>query len=235
MRGKPILVNMEESGVITDALIAAGYDAWSCDLKPTRGKNPHRHIQGDAIAAMKSRKWFSMIAHPVCDDIANSGAKHYYMGKKRWNDDGTENPRDPVKWQGMLDGVEFFKEFYYSNIEIKAIENSIMIGHAKERIGCGKQDQTTQPYWFGDKEKKGTCWWLHGLPLLEKTDYIAPPPPGSEEAKLWEKCFRMAPGPNRKRDRAKTLQGIADAIVIQWGPYLSGELKHELNVSEESE
>ena len=30
----------------------------------------------------------------------------------------------------------------------------------------------------------------------------------------------MSPGVNRKRDRSETYQGIADAIVDQWGKYI---------------
>lgn len=41
-----VLVACEFSGVVRDAFIRAGHDAWSCDLLPSEA-NSRRHIQGD--------------------------------------------------------------------------------------------------------------------------------------------------------------------------------------------
>lgn len=35
--------------------------------------------------------------------------------------------------------------------------------------------------------------------------------------KKWERVWRMAKSPTRKRDRSETYQGIADAMAEQWG------------------
>lgn len=43
-----ILIACEESATVRDAFRAAGHDAWSCDILPSRG-NPRWHIQGDVI------------------------------------------------------------------------------------------------------------------------------------------------------------------------------------------
>ena len=32
-----------------------------------------------------------------------------------------------------------------------------------------------------------------------------------------QRVWKMSPGPNRKRDRSVTYQGIADAMAEQWG------------------
>ena len=40
-----VLVACEFSGVVRDAFIARGHDAWSCDLLPTERPGPH--IVGD--------------------------------------------------------------------------------------------------------------------------------------------------------------------------------------------
>lgn len=220
--GKPILVSCEESQAITSALIELGYDAWSNDLLPTRGKYQERHLMMDARLALKQKKWHGLVAHPVCRAMANSGAKHLYIGKRRYNPDGTENPICPKRWAELVAGAEFFNLFFNSIIPVKAIENSIMHGHAKELIGCGQQDQTTQPWWFGDELFKAACWWLKGLPVMERTSNLKPPKPGTDEHKKYSECFYMAPGPDRERDRAVTPPVSAYEYARQWGPYLSG-------------
>lgn len=42
-----VLVACEYSGIVRDAFLERGHDAWSCDLLPTE-RNSNRHIQGDA-------------------------------------------------------------------------------------------------------------------------------------------------------------------------------------------
>lgn len=223
--GKPILVACEESQAIASALIELGYDAYSNDILPTRGKYPERHFQMDAREAMQKKNWHGLIAHPVCKRMANSGAKHLYVGMRRYNADGTENPICKKKWAELVEGVKFFKVFVNSDIPIVAVENSIMHKHAKKLIGCGQQDQTTQPWWFGDELFKAACWWLKGLPVMERTSDLIPPKPGTAKHKTWSECFFMAPGPTRERDRAVTPPMSAYEYARQWGPYLSGMKK----------
>jgi len=66
-----------------------------------------------------------------------------------------------------------------------------------------------QPWQFGHGEAKKTGFALHNLPPLQPTNIV------NERKQV---VFNMAPGPNRKRDRSKTYDGIADAIVQQWNP-----------------
>ena len=40
VRSRPVLVGCEESRTITKALRAAGHEAYSCDIVPTRGTLP---------------------------------------------------------------------------------------------------------------------------------------------------------------------------------------------------
>ena len=42
-----VLIACEFSGIVRDAFIAKGHDAWSCDLLPTERPGPH--IQGDVL------------------------------------------------------------------------------------------------------------------------------------------------------------------------------------------
>ena len=61
---------------------------------------------------------------------------------------------------------------------------------------------------FGHGETKATCLWLKGLPLLKPTNIVE-----GREARV----HRMPPGPDRWKERSRTFQGIADAMMEQWG------------------
>lgn len=196
-----ILVGCEESGTVVDKLIAAGHDAWSCDLEPTRGNNPGNHIQGD-IFDILDEGWDAMICFWPCTYLANSGAKHLYKGMKK------ENGVNYERWDAMVDSALYFKWLLNCKIPKIAMENPIMLGHAKKLIGR-KQDQIIHPWQHGHGEQKQTCLWLKGLPLLKPTNIV----PGREQ-KVW----KMGPSSTRQRDRSKTYSGIADAMVSQWFP-----------------
>jgi hypothetical protein len=68
--------------------------------------------------------------------------------------------------------------------------------------------QIVQPYQFGDPFKKTTCLWLKNLPRLLPTNDLG----DGEQA-----CWKEPPGADRKKNRARTYQGIADAMAAQWG------------------
>jgi len=61
--------------------------------------------------------------------------------------------------------------------------------------------QYIQPYQFGHMEQKKTGY--EEMMKLPKN--------------VRERLHYMPPGPNRKRDRSVTYQGIADAFADQWG------------------
>ena len=98
----------------------------------------------------------------------------------------------------------FFMTFVDAPIEKIAIENPVGIMSTYYR----KPDQIIQPWQFGHGETKATCLWLKNLPKLVPTNIVE----GREH-----RMHRMAPGPNRSRDRAKTFPGIAAAMAEQWG------------------
>jgi hypothetical protein len=200
------LVACEESGAVRDALIAAGIDAVSCDLKPTSAPGPH--IVGDALEQIE-RRWAGVIAHPVCRYLTNAGAKHLYIGGRK------ENGTAPARWEAMRKGAAFFNAFKRANAPQIAIENPVPHGHALALIG--RPSQYVQPWWFGDEAFKATGLWLHGLPCLTATDRLTPPKPGTDEHKRWSFIHRMPPGPDREALRSKTFPGIARAMATQWG------------------
>lgn len=216
-----VLVACECSGIIRNAFVSAGHDAFSCDLKPSETERPDGwdgHYQGDIFELLEDENYeFDLvIAHPPCTRLANSGVLRLYKGGKK------KNGIDWDKWVEMLEAAYFFKKLMQKTEHIKhrAIENPIMHGHAKKIIPIGKADQIVQPYRFGEDASKATCLWLKNLPPLKKTIYFPPrlvngkPRWGNQTDSGQNK---LPPSATRAADRAVTYQGIADAMAEQWG------------------
>lgn len=168
------------------------------------GEWPNYHLFGDVrlfIGPNAPMQWDLGIFHPTCTFLANSGAKHLYKGMKK------ENGPDPTRWENMRKGAEFFLELYNAPIPRVCVENPIMHGHAKAIIGIGPS-QIIQPWHFGVPESKATGLYLRNLPLLRPTKIIH---------HYNESTHRMAPGPNRTKDRSRTFPAIAEAVAQQWG------------------
>ena len=183
-----VLIACEYSGTVRDAFAARGHDAWSCDLLPS--ERPGKHITGNVVHSLY-KSWDLIIAHPPCTRLANSGV--------RWLAE-----RD--LWQEMYFACEFFNHFQGMSGVRTCIENPIPHKYAIEYIG--KYSQIIQPWQFGHPESKATCLWLQLLPKLVPTNIVE-----GREGKVW----KMAPGPNRAKDRPRTYEGIAKAMAEQWG------------------
>lgn len=183
-----VLAACEESGVVRDAFIEAGHDAISCDLLPSARPGPH--IQGD-VTTLDLSAYDLVIAFPPCTRLANSGV--------RWLEERN-------LWGDLDDAARFFRFFLDAPVERIAIENPIPHRYAIERIGR-KYDQIVQPWMFGHGETKATCLWLKNLPPLTPMCIVE-----GREQRVW----RMPPGPNRARDRARTYPGLAKAMAQQW-------------------
>jgi site-specific DNA-cytosine methylase len=184
-----ILVACEYSQTVTKAFRDLGQEAYSCDILPTEG-NPDWHIQGDALDQLDSG-WDMMIAFPPCTHLAVSGARWF-----------------PAK---IADGrqqaaIDFFMQLANADIPKIAIENPIGIMSTKWR----KPDQIIQPWQFGTGETKATCLWLKNLPLLHSTGIV--------DGRM-ARVHRMAPGPNRAKERSRMYPGIAKAMADQWYKY----------------
>ncbi len=160
------------------------------------------HIQGDALEAAYRFPWDVMVGHPECTYLANSGAKHLYAGMN------AANGPNPDRWANMGAAAAFFTALWNAPIARIALENPIMLGHPKRLFGISDPTQIIQPWQFGHGETKATCLWLKGLPPLTPTNIVE----GREQ-----RVFRMAPGPDRKRNRSRTFEGIAAAMAEQWG------------------
>ena len=190
-----VLVACEFSGIVRDAFRARGHDAWSCDLLPTEKPGPHIQMdtvvvayRGGADARSGVRyHWDLMIAHPPCTHLAVSGA--------RWFKDKIEEQRA---------ALQFVYALMHAPIRRICIENPISIISSRIR----KPDQIIQPWMFGHGETKATCLWLKNLPKLVPTNIV-----DGRTARV----HRASPGPDRWKERSRTLQGIADAMADQWG------------------
>jgi hypothetical protein len=189
----------ECSGIVRDAFIAAGHDAISCDLKPTRRPGPH--IQGDVLV-QDWRGFDLLICHPDCTYLANSGV--HWLG------------RQPGRWDKMVEAAHFFRWHLDLPCPCIAVENPVMHGHALGYVGR-RHDQTVQPYQFGDPASKRTCIWLKGLPPLQPTNVLPLPACGYWPNQTPSGQNKLGPSEMRKELRSNTYPGIAAAMAAQWG------------------
>ena len=190
-----VLIACEFSGIVRDAFIARGHDAVSCDLEPSERSGPH--IQGDVFECLHDG-WDLMIAHPPCTYLANSGVRWLYGGKGRI--------RDENRWQAMQGAARDMARLLDAPISRIAVENPIMHKYARRVVGR-RHDQLIQPWQFGHPEIKATCLWLKDLLPLRPTDIVDGRKP---------RVHFASPGPERWKERSRTLQGVADAMADQW-------------------
>lgn len=190
-----VLIACEFSGIVRDAFIARGHDAWSCDLLPTERPGPH--LQCDVFDVL-DRDWDLMIFHWPCTRLANSGVRWLYGGKGKI--------RDERRWAWMEDDAGKFRQLLDAPIPRVAGENPIPHRYAAEIMG--RYTQVVQPWQFGHPETKATCLWLRGLPKLRPTQIVSGRTP---------RVHYESPGEDRWKRRSRTLTGIANAMVAQWG------------------
>ena len=208
-----VLVACEKSGIVRDAFLRRGFDAWSCDLQPAE-RPSNRHIRDDARNVISWGWDMLIVAHPPCTRLCNSGV--------RWLRQPPPGRTLAEMWAELDTGAELFAEFLHAPIERIAIENPIMHRHAKERIrGYVEPAQSVQPWQFGHRAFKRTCFWLKNLPTLDETKRLSPPKPGTDAHKRWSGVHRHTGwgkgGQERAINRARFYPGIADAMADQWG------------------
>lgn len=131
--------------------------------------------------------WDLMIAHPPCTHLAVSGARWF---------------REKLVEQA--EAIEFVRELLTAPIDRICVENPVSVISSRLR----EPDQIVHPWQHGHGETKATCLWLKNLPLLQPTKIVE----GRET-----RIHRMAPGPERWKERSVTYSGIAAAMAEQWG------------------
>ena len=234
-----ILVACEYSGIVRDAFVSKGHNAWSCDILPTESKG--NHIQDDVLKHL-DKGWDLMIAHPPCTYLSNAGARFLYPQGKL-NED---------RYKLGLKAKEFFMALYNAPINKICVENPI----SSKIFALPKHTQTIQPYEYGHPFTKNTRLWLKNLPQLKPTNIIKKHKPllpsnsggkkrgqsysySSVDAKKSSKTFKGVAeamsdqwtiqstkiagnwfnkgGKDRQKNRAKIFDGFADAMADQWG------------------
>ena len=131
--------------------------------------------------------WDLMIAHPPCTHLAVSGARWFKH-----------------KTREQAEALDFVRTLLAAPIPRIALENPVSVISSRIR----KPDQIVQPWQFGHGETKATCLWLKNLPLLTPTRIVAGRAP---------RVHHASPGPNRWKERSRTLPGLAAAMATQWG------------------
>jgi site-specific DNA-cytosine methylase len=189
-----VLVACEFSGIVRDAFTAAGHDAASVDLLPSE-RPDGRHYECDIRELAGILPTFDLlIAHPPCTHLAVSGA--------RWFKD---------KQAEQLEALSFVRWLLDAPVDHIAVENPVSIISSRIR----KPDQIIQPWQYGHGEVKATCLWLKNLPKLEPTNVVDGRTP---------RVHFASPGPDRWKERSRTLTGIAEAMAQQWGDAIALEM-----------
>ena len=194
-----VLIACEESQRVCIEFRNLGHEAYSCDIQPCSGGHPEWHLQQDVTQLLKL-KWDLIIAHPPCTYLSNAGARFLY-------------PKGKLNEERLAKGIkakEFFMQFYDNDCPRIAIENPI----PSKIYGLPPYTQIIQPYMFGHPYSKKTCLWLKGLPKLKPTDIVSENE--IQSTKVAGNWFNKG-GKDRQKNRAKTFDGIARAMVAQWG------------------
>lgn len=154
-------------------------------------EKPGNHYEGNIFDVLY-KGWDLFIAHPPCTHLAVSGARHFAVKKA----------------SGVQDeALDFVRTLLDAPIKHIALENPVSIISTRIR----KPEQIIQPWMFGHGETKATCLWLKNLPPLMPTDIVE-----GREARI----HKMAPSPDRWKERSRTFPGIAKAMASQWSTYI---------------
>jgi hypothetical protein len=207
-----ILVACEFSGIVRNAFVARGFDAWSCDLLPS--EQPGNHLQCD-VRDVLQHGWDIIIAHPPCTYFANSGL-HYLKSR-------------PERKEQLHQSFQLLKDIWSAPVENICIENPV----GWLSTNWQRPTQIIQPYQFGHSELKTTCLWLRGLPNIKSTLLLQRPVPkgkcirktGKHSGKSYNYYWRQG---KSAHERSRTFSGIATAMAEQWGNYLMEQA--ELNM-----
>lgn len=191
-----VLVACEFSGIVRDAFLERGHDAVSCDLLPSGRPGPH--VEGDVLSILNFESWDIMIAHPPCTYLAVSGARWFKNKREEQNK-----------------AIDFFMALASCNIHRICIENPVCIMSTEWR----KPDQYIHPWQFGHNESKKTGLWLKNLPKLKETCIVKPEYTISKSGRRYspvEYCPQTTNKDDRRKNRSRTYQGIAEAMADQW-------------------
>ena len=222
-----VLIACEESQRTGMEFRRLGHEAYSCDIQECSGGHPEWHIHSDVSPILQGghfvtgdgathnvTRWDLVIAHPPCTYLSAVTTRHLSLR--------CTPPEKVVDrlWQVAKSAV-FFMQCYYANADKVAVENPMGFMTRLFR----KPDCIVHPYFFATSQddvenyhKKRTCFWLRGLPSLERTSHLPEPKPiafsKSGKPLNFEETVK---GKDRAKLRSKTFPGIAKAMAEQWG------------------
>lgn len=191
-----VLIACEYSGVVRRAFTAKGHEVWSCDILPAEDGSEF-HYQCD-VREVLDRNWDLIIAHPECTYLTVAGNRYYASRPDLY-----------------IPAAEFATMFFDFAPRV-CVENPI----GRLSTLFRKPDQIIQPYEFGEDASKATCLWLKGLDPLVPTARVAGRIVNGKER--WSNQTdsgqnRLGPSATRSLDRARTYEGVAQAMADQWG------------------
>ena len=157
-----VLVACESSGRVREAFRRRGHDAWSCDILWAEDRSPYHYTGSILDHEIIKQGWDLLIAHPDCTFLTVSANGHAM--KQEW------------RIEARLSALHFVRSLWAFPVKLKALENPIGVLNTFWR----EPDQTIQPWEYGHKATKATCLWLDGLPPLQPTNVVGPPPKGND-------------------------------------------------------
>lgn len=219
---KRLLVACECSGIVRDEFLKLGWDAYSCDLKPSEknGFLDKRHIVGDVLKVI-DQSWDAMVAHPPCTYVASAG--------QIWNNHYMHSDRK----EKMAEGIEFARKLWSANIKFIGMENPIgVLSTAADPIGnliIGPPNQIINPWQFGEEFHKPTCLWLKNLPNLKPTEIVSrgemitykDKKGKTRKRSKWNSDAKSNEKETTRTKRSRTFIGIAKAMAAQWTEYIN--------------
>jgi len=201
-----VLIACEESQAVCKAFRSYGHEAYSCDVQEPSGGKPEWHIKGDAVTEAYSGRYDLMIAHPPCTYLSKAGARWMYP---------TAGNLCRERLEKATKAKEFFMTLLNAPVGKICVENPTPL----KVVDLPPPTQVIQPYQFGDPYSKRTLLWLKNLPSLQYTnvlqDYRVYLPSNTGGRKRGTKATRGVA--KNAKEASKTFQGIAQAMVKQWG------------------
>lgn len=221
-----VLVACEESQAVCTAFREKGHEAFSCDVQHCAIYNHmewhvveraeilirgHCHFQTVDGVFHSVEQWDLIIAHPPCTYLSAAGAVRLY--------DSSHRIKDRARYEKGMEARRFFMLFLQADCPRVCVENPIPM----KIFGLPPYTQIIEPFFFGEPWRKKTALWLRGLPALHATNPTTPTGlwvGASGSKRQTYKGKKDGIYLNTKRDpkiRARTFQGVAQAMAEQWG------------------
>lgn len=210
--------------MVCKAFRSLGHEAFSADLQVCSGGHPEWHVVGDCLQLLDGDcefttqdgrrhrqlgEWQLLVAHPPCTYMSAAGARWMYPEAGLLSEE---------RLARAMRARDFFFLLYNAKCRYIAIENPRPLSV----VGLPRPTTVVQPYEFGDAFSKATYLWLKNLPPLMPTlicsahrTFLPSNTGGRKMGHKWS--LGVA---HTAKARAKTFQGIASAMALQWSEFI---------------